>query len=153
MPLSNSLHTRGASVAASIDILAAQHAEQSSQPPTSAMLRNGRGTRLNVSVVSRSASPIAAVRSVSDPERTVTPRQLELLALYASGYSYKDIATTKFLSPYTVQRHLSDAVARVGARSVTHLCVVVFEAGMIRRNSQGVYEPIQDLRIAGEGDE
>jgi DNA-binding NarL/FixJ family response regulator len=85
-----------------------------------------------------------------DPERTVTPRQLELLALYASGYGYEHIARVKFLSPYTVKYHMSRAVSRSGARNLTHLCAALAEAGMIRRNAENIYEPVQDLRIAGE---
>lgn len=85
-----------------------------------------------------------------DPETTVTPNQLELLALYASGYGYERIGSIKFLSPYTVRNNLRSALRRSGARNLTHLCAVMAEKGMIRRNAEGVYMPVQDLRIAGE---
>jgi DNA-binding CsgD family transcriptional regulator len=89
------------------------------------------------------------VLAPGNPENFVTPRQLEVLALVASGYSYADVARMKFYSPHTVQNHVSGAVARVGARSATHLCVLLVEAGLLRRNSDGVYEPVQDLRVVG----
>lgn len=85
-----------------------------------------------------------------DPENSVTPRQLEVLAMVASGYSYADIARMKFYSPHTVPNYVAAAVRRSGARNVTHLCSILVEHKMIRRNSEGIYEPVQDLRIAGE---
>jgi DNA-binding NarL/FixJ family response regulator len=94
--------------------------------------------------------PRTASAAPVDPEISVTPRQLELLALCASGYGYEHIGRLKFLSPYTVQNYLRAAVKRSGARSVTHLCSVAVEQGLIRRNAEGVYEPVQDLRIVGE---
>ena len=102
-----------------------------------------------MSAVARSA-PIKDSGGPVDPETTVTPRQLELLALYASGYGYDDIGRMKFFSPYTVKYHLSLALRRSSARNLTHLCSLLVEKGMIRRNAEGFYEPVQDLRIAGE---
>ena len=87
---------------------------------------------------------------VVDPESTVTPSQLELLALYASGYSYEEIGRAKFMSYQGVRKSLWRACDRSGARNPTHLCVALLDHGMIRVNAEGMYEPIQDLRIAGE---
>lgn len=87
------------------------------------------------------------VPATNDPANFVTPRQLEVLALIASGYSYEDVAKMKFYSPHTVQSYARAAVARVQARSTTHLCVLLVDARMIRRNSNGDYEPVQDLRV------
>lgn len=81
-------------------------------------------------------------------EGVVTPKQLELLALYASGYSYKEIGAMKFLSPYTIRNTLTLALRRSGARNLTHLCVCLLQKGMIRRGPHGdYYEPVQDLRV------
>lgn len=85
-----------------------------------------------------------------DPEPPVTPRQLEVLALVASGYSYARIATMKFYSLYTVQNHVRAALERTNARNTTHLCAMLVEHGMIRRNGTGDYQPVQDLRIVEE---
>jgi hypothetical protein len=54
----------------------------------------------------------------------------------------------KFFSPYTVRNHCIKALRRSGARNLTHLCSGLAEAGMIRRNADDIYEPVQDLRIA-----
>jgi DNA-binding NarL/FixJ family response regulator len=85
-----------------------------------------------------------------DAEHTVTPEELEALALYASGYSYEEIGNLKLWSPYTVRNRLRRAVARSGARNVTHLASVAVEQRIIRSGAAGIFEPVQDLRIAGE---
>lgn len=77
----------------------------------------------------------------ANPEDVLTPRQLELLALYASGLQITEIATVKFLSPWTVQKILGHARDRVGAKNLTHLCVICVEVGAIRKNGTG-YKPV-----------
>jgi DNA-binding CsgD family transcriptional regulator len=84
-----------------------------------------------------------------DPETVVTPFQLELLALYAEGRDYREIGAIKFVSPYTVRNNLLRAQQRVGARNLTHLCVICVDRGLIRKNGVG-YQPIQDERVVGE---
>lgn len=103
-----------------------------------------------MSAVAHSEPRIASVVVVADPEKTITPRQLELLALYASGYDYTQIGSMKFLSPHTVKWHLSNALSRSRARNLTHLCVILIDAGMIRRSAEGGYEPVADMRVAGD---
>lgn len=85
---------------------------------------------------------------VANPGNVVTPRQLELLALYASGYSLAQIGQMKFLSYHTVQEALSEAKLRVGAKSLTHLCVMLVDHGLIMKNGQG-YKPVQEDRVIG----
>lgn len=84
---------------------------------------------------------------LADPAEVVTQRQLEFLALYASGYSYSDIAQAKFVSYNTVRTVLETARSNVGAGSLTHLCVLTLEAGMIVRNGVG-YKPVVDPYVA-----
>lgn len=83
---------------------------------------------------------------VSDPGSLVTGRQLELLALYASGYQIAEIAEAKFLSPLTVRNNLALARERTGARSLTHLCVICLDHGLITKNGVG-YKPVQVERV------
>lgn len=85
----------------------------------------------------------------ADPLEAVTARQLELLALYASGEDIPTIAKMKYLSPYTVRNILTRARENVGARSLTHLCVVLVDSGMLARNGNG-YKPVQDERVVGD---
>lgn len=86
-----------------------------------------------------------------DTENRVTPSELELVALFASGYSYEDAAKTKFLSYFTVRNRIKAAVVRSGARNPSHLAAMAVEQRIIRLNpATGIFEPVQDLRIAGE---
>ena len=84
-----------------------------------------------------------------DPREAMTPRQVELLALYASGHDMREIATLKFLSYSSVQQTLQAARVRVGARTLTHLCVLCVETGVIVKNGVG-YRPVQAERVVGE---
>lgn len=79
---------------------------------------------------------------------TITPRQLEILALYASGYQLDEIAQLKFLSYSSVKQTAATARERAGARSLTHLCVMLVDEGLIQKNGR-VYKPIQPERIIG----
>lgn len=86
---------------------------------------------------------------IADPTSTLTPRQLEYLALYANGVELRQIAEIKFVHYNVVQRTLADARERVGAANLTHLVVLAIEAGVIYKNGTG-YKPLQDERVVGE---
>jgi DNA-binding CsgD family transcriptional regulator len=86
---------------------------------------------------------------IADPKDALTPRQLELVALYASGNTLEEIASTKFLATNTVRQTLRLARERVGALSLTHLCVICMDSGVIRKNGVG-YKPVQEERVVGE---
>ena len=107
------------------------------------MLPNGRPS-VSVAVPSDPAIVVGLVRETED---VVTPHQLELLALYASGFAYAEIGALKFLSQHTVKKNLALALRRSGARNLTHLCSILIARGVIERAGDG-FRPIQDLRIA-----
>lgn len=85
----------------------------------------------------------------NDPITTLTPRQLELVAMYASGSTLEEIATAKFLSYSSVKQSLASARERVGAKSLAQLCVVCHEADVIRRYGTE-FKPVQEERVVGE---
>lgn len=85
----------------------------------------------------------------NDPITNLTPRQVELLAMYASGSTLEEIATAKFLSYSSVKQSLASARERVGAKSLTHLCVISVDAGVIVKSGAG-YKPVQEERIVAE---
>ena len=87
--------------------------------------------------------------TVLDPTKAITPRQAELIALYASGVDLRDIASRKFLSYSTVQSTLASAKDRVGARNLAHLAVLCVEFGLIERNGHG-FRPVQFDGIVSE---
>lgn len=84
-----------------------------------------------------------------DPTKAITPRQLELVALVASGIELRDIATMKFVTYSTVQAALARAKARVGAQSLAQLCALCIENGLIVRNGSG-FKPVQFDGVVGE---
>lgn len=86
---------------------------------------------------------------IADPANTLTPRQLELLALYASGYDLRQIAEIKFMSYATVKKVFATARDRVGAKSLPNLCAICVESRVIVR--EGItYKPVLDERYIGE---
>jgi DNA-binding CsgD family transcriptional regulator len=86
---------------------------------------------------------------IADPTSTLTPLQLEFVALYASGHDIRQIAEIKFYSLRGVQKSLTSARERVGANSLAHLCVLCLESGVIRKNGVG-FKPVQEERVVGE---
>ena len=84
---------------------------------------------------------------LANPSEVLTQRQLEFLALYASGYDYTAIAAAKFVSYHTVRHTLERARASAGAGSLAHLCVLALEAGVIERNGVG-FKPVVDPYVA-----
>lgn len=100
--------------------------------------------------MSADANAAVAINIVPvDPETVLTPRQLELLALFASGHDYKTIGEVKFLSPFTVKNTLLLARDRVGAKNLTHLCTICVEAGLLKSNGKG-FMPVQIEGVVGE---
>jgi DNA-binding NarL/FixJ family response regulator len=57
----------------------------------------------------------------------LSAREVEVLRLVASGQSNPQIADTLFLSPKTVQRHLSNIFTKTGVTSRTAAAAYAFE--------------------------
>lgn len=81
------------------------------------------------------------------PANVLTQRHLELVAMFASGKSYGDIAEAKFMHYNTVRRTLEQARQLVGAESLVDLCIRSAEAGVITRTKDG-YVPQVDPYVA-----
>ncbi len=78
---------------------------------------NGIGTR-------RFAPPL-------DVQRAPTARELEVLALLAGGRTDGQIAELLRLSPATVQTHVRNAKAKIGARTRAQAVAIALQRGMI----------------------
>src|SRR4051794_31327799 len=60
---------------------------------------------------------------------SLTEREREVVRLAASGEPNRDIAKTLFLSPKTVERHVTNALRKVGARNRTELTALLADQG------------------------
>jgi predicted ATPase/DNA-binding CsgD family transcriptional regulator len=76
-------------------------------------------------------APIGAIEhNVSpQPETVLTPRELEVLQLVASGMPSSEIATSLYLSPHTVKRHMANIRQKLGVRSQAAAVAVLKQAG------------------------
>ena len=69
-------------------------------------------------------APSSSVGMVSD---RLSDREVQVLRLIASGLSNKDIAVRLVLSVHTVERHLSNIYAKIGARTRTDAATYAIE--------------------------
>jgi pimeloyl-ACP methyl ester carboxylesterase/DNA-binding CsgD family transcriptional regulator len=61
----------------------------------------------------------------------LTPRQLEVLALVADGLSDREIGERLSISEYTVHRHVSDILGRIGAPTRTAAVARALRSGLL----------------------
>lgn len=78
---------------------------------------------------------LAALDSAARPGRSathgLTPRELEVLRLVASGGTNKAIAETLFLSERTVDRHVSNLFTKLGVSSRAGATAFAYERGLV----------------------
>ena len=65
-----------------------------------------------------------------DP-RVLTPREQEVVALVARGYSAKEIARATMLTPRMVERYLEVSRHKLGAANTTHLVAKAMSEGLL----------------------
>jgi predicted ATPase/DNA-binding CsgD family transcriptional regulator len=68
--------------------------------------------------------------STSGPPAGLTPREIEVLGLVATGMTNIQVAETLFLSPRTVQRHLNSVYHKIGVSSRTAATRFALEHGL-----------------------
>jgi DNA-binding CsgD family transcriptional regulator len=62
----------------------------------------------------------------------LTSREVEVARLAADGTSNQEIASSLVISPRTVERHMTNVLAKLGLRNRTELATVVHSAGLVR---------------------
>ncbi len=62
---------------------------------------------------------------------SLTPRELEVLAMAADGHDNRAIATGLFISERTVKFHLQNAYRKLGARNRTEASAIARKRGMV----------------------
>jgi DNA-binding NarL/FixJ family response regulator len=80
-------------------------------------------------------SHFLAAPNVSSPHHpkqlaALTPRELEMVALVATGLSNQEIAERMFLSSFTVRAHVQRAMTKLDARDRAQLVVIAFQTGL-----------------------
>ena len=71
------------------------------------------------------------------PAPTLRPREREVMGLVATGATSADIAARLVLSTATVESHIRNAVARLGARNRTHASVLALQRGELALRAVG----------------
>ncbi len=65
-------------------------------------------------------------------ESQLTNRQMEILIMYARGFSTKEMAEQLFISVKTVETHMRDAAIKLGARNSRHMIYLAYRKGIIK---------------------
>lgn len=73
------------------------------------------------------SEPAASHRDLSD----LTPRELEVLRLLATGLSNAELADRLFLSPTTVKTHIGRILSKLDLRDRVQAVVLAYETGLI----------------------
>jgi DNA-binding CsgD family transcriptional regulator len=81
-------------------------------------------------VVRTRALPVPAAHR-DDPLPQLTARQLEVIALLADGRKYADVAACMAISARQVQRHVAEAVRRLGVNNANELVAVAVACGLV----------------------
>lgn len=78
------------------------------------------------------------VSGSSEPEEILSPREREILALLAEGYSSKQIAERLVISPSTVYTHRSSLMDKLGLTGRHELIQYARRHGLLRDSSQSL---------------
>ncbi len=70
-------------------------------------------------------------RDIDDSYELLTPRERELLQLFAEGKSNKDVANMLNLSVYTVETHRGNMMEKLGLHTVPELILYAVRKGVI----------------------
>ncbi|MEW6183401.1 MAG: response regulator transcription factor [Bacillota bacterium] len=72
-----------------------------------------------------------------DPLEQLTPREKEVLLALARGMSNRDIAQMLFVTEFTVKKHVSQILDKLGLDDRTQAALYAFSRGLVQERSQG----------------
>lgn len=64
-------------------------------------------------------------------KESVTPRELEVVALVADGLSAKEIATNLGIAQRTVERHIENVREKMMSRNSAHMAAEAVRSGLV----------------------
>ncbi|MDZ5619886.1 response regulator transcription factor [Nocardioides bizhenqiangii] len=94
-----------------------------------------RGDALLAPAVTRRVIELFATTPVPTAPRELallSPRELEVLRLLATGRSNAEIAENLFVSDATVKTHVSSVLSKLGIRDRVQAVIYAYEAGLVR---------------------
>ncbi|ADV66937.1 response regulator [Deinococcus maricopensis] len=89
---------------------------------------------LHPSVARKVLERFSTNQTPSPPEETLSPRELEVLRIAATGRTNKEIARDLDISPRTVQVHLANIFSKLGVGSRTEAVLYGIKRGWINPN-------------------
>ena len=68
--------------------------------------------------------------------KSLTPRELEVIAMIGKGLNNKDIAVTMFISEATVRHHLSSIYGKLDGADRLNLVIYAYQEGLLQISDQ-----------------
>lgn len=78
----------------------------------------------------------AAETNPVEPEESLTPRQVEILALIAKGNTYKEVASKLFISERTVKYQMADIIRQLQLQNRRQAIAYARKVGLVKENSE-----------------
>jgi DNA-binding NarL/FixJ family response regulator len=100
---------------------------------TGACVRAGAETVLSKKNLRRLAPAISAALDARSAMEKLTPRQIEVMKLVASGFRTRDIAQQLQLSVKTVESHRQEVMRRLGLRNMADLVRYTVRVGLVEQ--------------------
>ncbi|MFJ4685926.1 response regulator [Streptomyces sp. NPDC088789] len=105
-----------------------------------AALRTVRGGEAVVAprLLTRLISTFVAGPTLTADLSDLTPREIEILRMIASGLDNSEISTALGIGVQTVKNHVTNVFAKLGVRDRAQAVIAAYESGLVRaRNAEG----------------
>jgi NarL family two-component system response regulator LiaR len=87
--------------------------------------------RLHPEVMRKLMEQVAKPPTASPAAGSLTPRELEVLALVAQGKHNRDIAAALIISEKTAKMHISNILAKLGLEDRTQMAIYAIQNGLV----------------------